>query len=160
MEEKGNEIKRQEEDKKQLILKLCNTQKQTESHEQKLKKVEGEHEKAIKAIQGFMEYEQEIQNANSQKDQRILELETELRKLRDSNDSVKPRNNGLVSLKDLDVRNVDNSESDSCKQVNIIIYHGFSSLISTFQNYMRFLFFLFLFIELLWERRVEYKISI
>lgn len=112
MEERDNELKRQEETRKQLILKLCNAEKQVKNSEQKLKKVEGEYEKAIKAIQGFVEREQQMQNIYSRKEQRTLELETELRKRRNSHD--------LVSLKELGVKN--NSENDLCEQVNIANY--------------------------------------
>ncbi|XP_011261366.2 CDK5 regulatory subunit-associated protein 2 isoform X2 [Camponotus floridanus] len=108
LEERDNELKRQEETRKQMILKLCNAQKQMEISEQKLKKLEGEYEKAIRAIQGFVEREQQIQDIYSRKEQRILELETELRKRRNSHDPV--------SLKDLDVKNTSNSENDSSKQ--------------------------------------------
>ncbi|XP_072761406.1 uncharacterized protein Cnn isoform X3 [Anoplolepis gracilipes] len=108
LEERDNELKRQEEIRKQLILKLCNAQKQIENSEQKLKKVEGEQEKALKAIQGFVQREQQIQDIYSRKEQQILELETELRKRKNNHD--------LVSLKDLGIKNVDNSENDSCEQ--------------------------------------------
>ncbi|XP_070158297.1 centrosomin isoform X4 [Polyergus mexicanus] len=108
LEERDNELKRQEETRKQLILKLCNAQKQIENLEQKLKKLEGEYEKAIRAIQGFVEREQHLQDIYSRKEQRILELETELRKGRNSYD--------LVSSKDLGVKNTDNSENGSCEQ--------------------------------------------
>lgn len=127
MEERDNELKQQEETRKQMILKLCNAQKQVEISEQKLKKLEGEYAKAIRAIQGFVEREQQIQDIYSHKEQKILELETELRKRRNSYD--------LVSLKDLGVKNASNSENDSSEQVNIA--NDFSSCsylpISTFQ---------------------------
>lgn len=125
MEERDNELKRQEETRKQMILKLCNAQKQMEISEQKLKKLEGEYEKAIRAIQGFVEREQQIQEIHSRKEQRILELETELHKRRNSHDPV--------SLKDLDVKNASNSENDSSKQVNIANYFHFCLPISTFR---------------------------
>lgn len=127
MEERDNELKRQEDTRKQMILKLCNAQKQMEISEQKLKKLEGEYEKAIRAIQGFVEREQQIQDIYSRKEQRILELETELRKRRNSHDPV--------SLKDLDVKNASNSENDSSEQVNIANYFSSCSClpISTFR---------------------------
>ncbi|XP_020277823.1 centrosomin isoform X3 [Pseudomyrmex gracilis] len=106
LEEKDNELRRKEEDRKHLILKLCNTQKQVEDTEQKLKKLEGEHEKAVKTIQAFVEREHQMRDANSHKERKILELETELRKRRNSHD--------LVSLRDLGVKN--DAENDSCKQ--------------------------------------------
>ncbi|XP_050453759.1 centrosomin isoform X2 [Cataglyphis hispanica] len=108
LEERDNELKRQEETRKQLILKLCNAQKQVENSEQKLKKLEGEYDKAIRAIQGFVEREQHLQDIYSRKEQRILELEKEMRKGRNSND--------LVSLKDLGIKNIENSQNDPCEQ--------------------------------------------
>lgn len=114
LEERDNKLKQQEDIRKQLILKLCNAQKQAEDTEQKLKKVEGEHQKAIRAIQGFMEREQQMRVTESQKERQIMELETELRKKRNSH--------GPVSLKDLGVKNADDYENNSCKQVNIAFH--------------------------------------
>lgn len=110
LEQKDNELKRKEEDRRHLISKLCNTQKQVDQAEQKLKTLEEEHKTAVKTIQAFMERERQMRDADSHKERKILELETELRKRRNSQD--------LVSLKDLGVKNVEN---DSCKQVNIAI---------------------------------------
>lgn len=109
LEERDNKLKQHENVRKQLILKLCNAQKQAETSEQKLKKIEGEHYKAIRAIQGFMEREQQMRDTDSHKERQIVE--TELRKRRNSH--------GSVSLKDLGVKNADDVENDSCKQVNI-----------------------------------------
>ncbi|XP_076687400.1 phosphodiesterase 4D interacting protein centrosomin isoform X2 [Andrena cerasifolii] len=83
LEEKDNELKRQEEARKQLVLKLCNVQKYAESTEYKMKKLEGEHEKAIKTIQGFMERQQQLENTKLRKEQKIMELEIELNRLRE-----------------------------------------------------------------------------
>lgn len=88
-------------------------QKQEEQLKQKLKKLEYEHEKAIKAIQVFIEREQEMRDADSHKEHRILELETELRKRRNGR--------ALVSLKDLDVNKADDPAVDSNNQVHIAI---------------------------------------
>lgn len=126
LEERDNELKRLEEARKQLILRLCNTQKQAENTEQRLKKIEGEHEKAIRAIQGFMKREQEVQEANTRKERRILELEVELCKLRDSDGTkVRRDEHDLVLLKDLGVRS-DGNENNSYEQVNIVLYFLFS----------------------------------
>lgn len=122
VEEKDNELKQLEEARKQLILRLCNTQKHAENTEQLMKKIEGDHKKAIKAIQGFMEREEQMRDTNARKERRILELEIELRKLLDSDDTKVRRNEHDLLLKDLDVRNVDSNENNSCKQVNIAIY--------------------------------------
>jgi len=113
LEERDNKLKQHEDSRKQLILKLCNAQKQAENAEQKLKKMEGEHQKAIKAIQGFMEREKQMRDTDSHKEQQIIELEAELRKR---------RNSGPVSLKDLGIKNADDFENDSCNQVNIAIH--------------------------------------
>ncbi|CAK9816411.1 CDK5 regulatory subunit-associated protein 2 [Anthophora quadrimaculata] len=83
LEEKDNELKRQEEARKQLVLKLCNIQKHAETTDHKLKKLEGEHEKAIKTIQGFMERQQQLENTKLRKEQKIMELEIELNRLRE-----------------------------------------------------------------------------
>ncbi|XP_017766897.1 PREDICTED: centrosomin isoform X1 [Eufriesea mexicana] len=83
LEEKDSELKRQEEGRKQLVLKLCNMQKHAETMDYKLKKLEGEHEKAIKTIQGFMERQQQLESTKLRKEQKIMELEIELNRLRE-----------------------------------------------------------------------------
>lgn len=130
LEERNDELKQLEETRKQLVLRLCNTQKHAENTEQRLKKMEGEHEKAIRAIQGFMEREQQMRETNTRKERRILELDMELRKFRDSDDTkVRKDEHDLVLLKDLGVRHVAGNEN---KQVNIAIYFLFRSLIFAF----------------------------
>lgn len=130
LEERNDELKQLEETRKQLVLRLCNTQKHAENTEQRLKKMEGEHEKAIRAIQGFMEREQQMRDTNTRKERRILELDVELRKFRDSDDTkVRKDEHDLVLLKDLGVRHVAGNEN---KQVNIAIYFLFRSLIFAF----------------------------
>lgn len=130
LEERNDELKQLEETRKQLVLRLCNTQKHAENTEQRLKKMEGEHEKAIRAIQGFMEREQQMRDTNTRKERRILELDMELRKFRDSDDTkVRKDEHDLVLLKDLGVRHVAGNEN---KQVNIAIYFLFRSLIFAF----------------------------
>lgn len=132
LESKDYKLKHYENIRKQLILKLCNSQKQAENSEQKLKKIEGEHYKAIRAIQGFMEREQQMRDTDSQKERQIVELETELRKRRNSH--------GSVSLKDLGVKNADDVENDSCKQVNIAILILFANIyVSEFCLIIKFL---------------------
>lgn len=109
MEEKDDELKHLQDARKQLILKLCNTQKQAEAAEEKLKRMEGEYEKAVRVIQGFIEREKQMRDVEFCKDRKILELEEELRKRR--NDP------GPVSLKDLGVKNANDREFT--KQVGI-----------------------------------------
>lgn len=130
LEERNDELKQLEETRKQLVLRLCNTQKHAENTEQRLKKMEGEHEKAIRAIQGFMEREQQMRDTNTRKERRILELDMELRKFKDSDDTkVRKDEHDLVLLKDLGVRHVAGNEN---KQVNIAIYFLLRSLIFAF----------------------------
>ncbi|XP_076278704.1 phosphodiesterase 4D interacting protein centrosomin isoform X2 [Lasioglossum baleicum] len=101
LEEKDNEIKRRQEKNKQLVLKLCNMQKQAENADYKLKKLETDHEKAIKTIQGFMERQQQLEQSKLMKEQKIMELEIELNRLqegentgmrRDRRDDYNPSN--------------------------------------------------------------------
>ncbi|XP_077255106.1 phosphodiesterase 4D interacting protein centrosomin isoform X4 [Temnothorax americanus] len=108
LEERDNKLKQHEDTRKQLILKLCNAQKQAENSEQKLKKLEVEYKKAIRAIQGFMEREKHRRDTDSHQERQIVELDSELRKRRNSHSPV--------SLKDLSVKNVDDIENNSCKQ--------------------------------------------
>ncbi|KAG9428131.1 centrosomin isoform X1 [Apis mellifera carnica] len=93
IEDKESELKRQEETRKQLVLKLCNMQKHVETTDYKLKKLEGEHEKAIKTIQGFMERQQQLENTKLRKEQKIMELEIELNRLREC-ESLKASRDG------------------------------------------------------------------
>lgn len=83
IEEKDSEIERRQEKNKQLVLKLCNLQKHAETVDYKLKKLEADHEKAIKTIQGFMERQQQLENSKLLKEQKIMELEIELHRLRE-----------------------------------------------------------------------------
>ncbi|XP_031841742.1 phosphodiesterase 4D interacting protein centrosomin isoform X2 [Nomia melanderi] len=87
LEEKDNEVKRRQEKNKQLVLKLCNMQKHAETVDYKLKKLESDHEKAIKTIQGFMERQQQLENSKVIKEQKIIELEMELNRLREGENS-------------------------------------------------------------------------
>lgn len=96
--------------------------------------MEGEHEKAVKAIQGFLEREQKMRNSISRKERKILELGAELNKSQDcDNMAMKKHAHGLASLKNLDAKNVENIENDLFKQVNITIYSDFV-LISTLRD--------------------------
>lgn len=90
LDERERELKRQEESRKQLTLKLCNLQKHTEITDQKLKKLEGEHEKAIKTIQGFMGRQKQLEETSLKREKRITELEEVLaRNSQDIADYVK-----------------------------------------------------------------------
>lgn len=104
-----------------MILKLCNAQTETKKQTERLKKMESEHEKAVRAIQGFIEREQQMRDVDFCKDQKILNLEMELRKWRSSH--------APVSLRDLGVRNANDHENEFCKQVTIVIYDFYFSFV-------------------------------
>ncbi|KAK2581531.1 hypothetical protein KPH14_005187 [Odynerus spinipes] len=116
LEEKERDLKKQEEEKKQLILKLCNVQKQVELTEQKFKKMEGEHQKAVKMIQGFMERQQQMEDKNLRKERKIVELEAELNRLRGYEDPKTRRRDAASSRKDFNVEMTENPERDNSNQ--------------------------------------------
>lgn len=134
LEERDIELKRQEEARKQLVLKLCNMQKHTETADHKLKKLEGDHEKAIKTIQGFMERQQQLENTNLRKEQKIMELEIELNRLREC-DNLKATRDGYNQYvrRDYSTDMTDDPERDPSNQVDIMIF-GLYSAFSTFLN--------------------------
>lgn len=116
VEEKDRELRKLEEEKKQLILKLCNVQKQVELTDQKFKKMEGEHQKAVKMIQGFMERQQQMEDKNSRKERKIAELETELNRLRGCEDIKARRRDVASSRKDYNAETTENPERDDSSQ--------------------------------------------
>lgn len=125
-------MKAQEESRKQLVLKLCNTQKQAETTSYKLKKLEGEHEKAIKTIQGFMERQQQLENTKLRKEQKIMELEIELNRLREYENAKAARDgHDQFVLRDFSTDMTDDPERDASNQVDIMIFR-FCMLVSTF----------------------------
>ena len=105
------------------MLKLCNMQKQIEVTSHKLKKLEGEHEKALKTIQGFMERQQQLETMKMRKDQRIMELEIELNRLRE-HESLKAAREGPSQLtrRDFSSNMTDDPERDASNQVEIMIF--------------------------------------
>ncbi|XP_043499143.1 centrosomin isoform X3 [Polistes fuscatus] len=111
LQEKELELKRREEEKKQLILKLCNVQKQVEVTDQKFKKMEGEHQKAVKMIQGFMERQQQLEDRIARKERKIEELEAELNRSSGYED-VKARRRDGSAKKDYSVEITENPERD------------------------------------------------
>lgn len=137
LEERDQELKRQEEEKKQLILKLCNVQKHVEVTDQNFKKMEGEHQKAVKMIQGFMERQQQMEDKIARKERKIAELEVALNVRsssgHDNNTKATRRRDGSAR-KDYNVEITENPErDDSNHQVDITIY-GLYSIISMFLN--------------------------
>ena len=110
----------QESAKKQLVLKLCNLQQSAEATDQKMKKLEADHEKALKMIQGFIERQQQLENKQVKKDRKITDLELELSRLRES-ESLKCGKNihGFSVRRNLSHEMTDNPERDNNNQVNI-----------------------------------------
>ena len=123
MEERNRELQRQEAAKKQLILKLCNVQQSAELTDQKLKKLESDHEKALKMIQGFMERQQHLEDKQLKKDRRIIDLELEITRLRGSENSKCKNSSSL--RRNLSNEMTDNPERDNNNQVNMSHSHSF-----------------------------------
>ncbi|XP_053980888.1 centrosomin isoform X1 [Hylaeus volcanicus] len=117
IEDKDNELKRQEEARKQLVLKLCNMQKHVEVTDQKLIKLKNDHEKAIKTIQGFMQKQRKLESTQLRKEQKIMELEIELNRLRENEDAKigRDRHNQYV-LRDFSTDMTDDPERDPSNQ--------------------------------------------
>ncbi|KAJ8679472.1 hypothetical protein QAD02_015259 [Eretmocerus hayati] len=112
LEEKEREIKRQEETKKQLMLKLNKVQQSSEETDQKLKKLEVDHRKAIQMIQGFMGRHQQMEDKQIVKDRRIMELEVELNRLR--NDHAKAARSSMNCVRrNISTELIDGPERDS-----------------------------------------------
>lgn len=124
-------MKRQEEARKQLVLKLCNMQKHTETADNKLKKLEGEHEKAIKTIQGFMERQQQLETTKLRKEQKIMELEIELNRLRECENRASPASHSQFVRRDFSANMTDDPERDPSNQVDIMIFR-LCMVVSTF----------------------------
>ncbi|KAL2717406.1 interaptin isoform X6 [Vespula squamosa] len=116
LEEKDQELKRQEEEKKQLILKLCNLQKHVEVTDQNFKKMEGEHQKAVKMIQGFMERQQQMEDKITRKERKIAELEAILNRSSGHEDGKATRRRDGSARKDYNVEITDNPERDDSNQ--------------------------------------------
>lgn len=108
------------------MLKLCNMQKQVETMSHKLKKLESEHEKALKTIQGFMERQQQLETVKMRKDQRIMELEIELSRLREhesTRGTVRDVGQSQLARRDFSSNMTDDPERDaSNNQVEITIF--------------------------------------
>lgn len=114
VKDRDKELQRQDTAKKQLILKLCNVQQSAEITDLKLKKLEFEHEKALKMIQGFMERQQQMESKQVKKERKIMDLELELTRLRgpDRYGKTEPYRRNLSN-------EMDNPERDHSNQVNI-----------------------------------------
>lgn len=133
MEERDHELKRQDEAKRQLILKLCNAQKSAEKKENELKKLQGEHEKAMKMIQEFITRQHRSEDKQLKKEQKISELQYELKKK--STESTRSEKSGRTSHTSSSVRKVIKTEmiDDTEDQINQV-----SSLAKIYLDIVRF----------------------
>ncbi|KAK0094120.1 hypothetical protein PV326_011778 [Microctonus aethiopoides] len=118
LEERDHELKRQDEAKRQLILKLCNAQKSAEKKENELKKLQSEHEKAMKMIQEFIARQHRSEDKQLKKEQKISELQYELKKK--STESTRSEKSGRTSHTSSSVRKVIKTEmiDDAEDQIN------------------------------------------
>ncbi|XP_015112494.1 centrosomin isoform X3 [Diachasma alloeum] len=98
LEERDRKLKDQEETKKQLMLKLCNVQETAEATQRDLKKVQTDHNKALRMIQEFVGRTKHLEQKLSKKDKKIEELKLETNKLKESESRTK-RNAQLSSVK-------------------------------------------------------------
>lgn len=108
-------MRKQEEIKKQLTCKLYNVQQVAEEKDQKLKKLEVDHKKAIQMLQGFMKRHEQLEDKQTKKDRRIMELETELSKLR--TESTKVSRASSFARRNISNELVDSPERDNNRQV-------------------------------------------
>ncbi|XP_058799122.1 centrosomin isoform X2 [Phymastichus coffea] len=116
LEDKEKEIKKQEEIKKQLTLKLYSAQQIAEDKEQKLKKLEVDHKKAIQMLQGFMKRHEQLEDKQTKKDRRIMELEVELSRLRNENTKASRNSINTSSRKNISNELIDSPERDNNRQ--------------------------------------------
>ncbi|XP_063983837.1 centrosomin-like isoform X3 [Diachasmimorpha longicaudata] len=98
LEERDRKLKDQEETKKQLMLKLCNVQETAEATQRDLKKVQTDHNKALRMIQEFVGRTKHLEQKLSKKDKKIEELKLESTKLKESESRTK-RNGQLSSIR-------------------------------------------------------------
>lgn len=117
LEDKEREIKKQEEVKKQLSLKLVNVQQSVEVSDKKIKHLEGEHRKAMIVIQGFMKRHEEFEEKQKRKDRKIMDLETELIRLRTENAKTARSSINSSVRRNLSNELIDGPERDNNGQV-------------------------------------------
>ncbi|XP_011495144.1 PREDICTED: centrosomin [Ceratosolen solmsi marchali] len=85
LDDRDRDIKKKEETKKQLMLKLYSVQQSADVTDQKLKKLEIDHKKAIQMIQGFLKRHEQLEDKQAKKDRRIMDLEVEVSRLQNEN---------------------------------------------------------------------------
>lgn len=111
---------KQEEAKKQLILKLCNAQQSAEKTENELKGLRYEHEKALKMIQEFISRQQKSEDKQIKKDKKIVELQQELhRKSSDSSRSGYSSSGHSITSRRQIKTEMDDNQAQQVQQVGI-----------------------------------------
>lgn len=108
---------------KQLAIELYNVQVNVQSTEQKYRKLETDHRKALQMIQGFMKRHEQLEDKQSKKDRRIMELEVELSKLRSESAKVARSICGSSARRKLSSELIDGPERDHNEQVLIIFLY-------------------------------------
>ncbi|XP_014205042.1 CDK5 regulatory subunit-associated protein 2 isoform X3 [Copidosoma floridanum] len=117
LEEMERELRKQEELKKQLNLKLYYAQESVQESEKNYKKLQVENRKALQMIQSFMKRHEQSMEQEAKKNRRILELEAELSKLR--NDYSRASRTSITSTpvrKKLSGEYLESPERDSSAQ--------------------------------------------
>ncbi|XP_053596651.1 centrosomin isoform X3 [Microplitis demolitor] len=114
LEERDQELSKQEDAKKQLVLKLCNVQQSNEQTEKELQKLKTDHEKALTMIREFINRQHRLEERQKHKEHKIAELQHELKK---SSESSRTKKSGHVTVrKDLEYDLPDDSDSQSHQQ--------------------------------------------
>lgn len=88
-----------------------------QSTDQKYKKLELDHRKALQMIQGFMKRHEQLEDKQAKKDRRIMELEVELSRIRSENAKVARSICNSSVRRKLSGELIDGPERDSNEQV-------------------------------------------
>ena len=93
-------------------------QQSADATDQKLKKLEVDHRKAIQMIQGFVKRHEQLEDKQAKKDNRIMQLEVELSRLRTENAKAARSSIHSSVRKNLSSELVDSPERDHNGQVS------------------------------------------
>lgn len=111
MEERDLEIRRQEESKKQLVLKLCNVQKSNEKTEKEYQDLKKNYDKALGMIREFVNRQSRLEEKQKIKENEVKELQQELKK---SSESSRKKSVHVTARRNLEF---DHEDSDPTSQV-------------------------------------------
>ncbi|XP_034934404.1 centrosomin isoform X2 [Chelonus insularis] len=112
LEEKDQELEKQNEEKKRLILKLCNVQQSAEHTENELNQLKPRHEQALKMIQRFCLQQKKLDEKLLRKEQKKAEMQQGLKKPAET--FKLKRNDGLQ--KNIDIETSDGSDEQMTQQ--------------------------------------------